>query len=235
MASKGPRAPRKAATPPVADVVDTSVAVAPEPTSTVQVPFAEPQQDAETTTRELIEAAAETAPVAADPIIEAAETVTTHAAEQAETVVKETKTMATQFDTTTPNQMFTGFNDRAKAAMEKSGKMVEEMNEFGKGNVEALVESSRIALKGFESIGQDAAEYGRKSFEGFTAAMKSMASVKSPTELFKLHSDFVKASFDQAVAEASKNTEAMIKLAGDAAQPISNRFAVAADKAKSIA
>jgi phasin family protein len=128
--------------------------------------------------------------------------------------------------------LFAEMNDRAKSAMEKSSKMVEQMNDFAKGNIEAVVESSKIAARGFETIGQDAAEYSRKSFEGATAAMKQFAGVKSPTELFKLQSDYMRSAFDSLVAETSKNTEAMLKLAGDVAQPLSNRASVAAEKIK---
>nr|WP_276588993.1 MULTISPECIES: phasin family protein [unclassified Sphingomonas] len=110
--------------------------------------------------------------------------------------------------------------------------MIEELNAFGKGNVEAIVESSKIAARGFETIGQDAADYGRKSFEGVAAAARTMASVKSPTEFLKLQSDFMRQMFDSMVAETSKNTETMLKLAGEVAQPISNRVALAAEKMK---
>ena len=127
---------------------------------------------------------------------------------------------------------FAEANDRAKAAMEKSAKAFEDMNEFNKGNVEALVESSKIAAKGFETLGQSAADYARKSFEGATATLKSLSGVKSPTDFFKLHSDYVRSSFDSMVAESSKTTEAVLKLAGEVAQPISNRVAVAVEKVK---
>ena len=89
-----------------------------------------------------------------------------------------------------------------------------------------------IAAKGIETMGQDAAEYTRKSFEGMTAIVKSLAAVKSPTEFMKLQSDYVRTSFDSMVAESSKTTETMLKLAGEIAQPISNRVAVAAEKIK---
>lgn len=128
--------------------------------------------------------------------------------------------------------MFVEMNDRAKAAMEKTQGLFADMNEFNKGNVEALVESSKIAAKGIETLGQDAAEYTRKSFEGMTAIVKSLAAVKSPTEFMKLQSDYVRTSFDSMVAESSKTTETMLKLAGEIAQPISNRVAVAAEKIK---
>ena len=146
---------------------------------------------------------------------------------------KENTMEATIQDATTKTQaLFGDANERAKAAFEKSTKMFEEMNAFGKGNIEAVVESSKIAAKGLESFGQEAADYTRKQFEGATAMMKSFASVKSPTELFKLQSDYFRQSFDSLVAESSKHTEAMLKLAGEVAQPLSNRVALAAEKAK---
>ena len=128
--------------------------------------------------------------------------------------------------------LFVDMNERTKAAVEKSTQLLADMNDFGKGNVEALVESSKIAVKGIETMGQEAADYTRKSFEGATAAMRDLASVKTPTDFMKLQSDFVRTAFDNLVAETSKNTEAMLKLAGDIAQPISNRVAVAAEKIK---
>lgn len=127
---------------------------------------------------------------------------------------------------------FAEANDRAKAAVAKSAKAFEDINEFNKGNVEAFVESGKIAAKGFETLGQSAADYARKSFEGATATLKSLSTVKSPTDFFKLHSDYVRSSFDSIVAETSKTTEAVLKLAGEVAQPISNRVAVAVEKAK---
>src|SRR3546814_15818222 len=53
------------------------------------------------------------------------------------------------------------FNEKAKVAVEKSGKIIEELNELTKGNVEAVVESGKIAAKGAETLGQEAAD--RKS------------------------------------------------------------------------
>ncbi|PZU06354.1 MAG: hypothetical protein DI605_19510 [Sphingomonas sp.] len=123
-------------------------------------------------------------------------------------------------------------NTRFKTAFEKSSKLGEELVEFTKGNVEAIVASARVAAKGGESLGQDAAEYGKKSFESAMATFKSFAAVKSPTELFQLQSDFAKSSFDSAVAEASKFSESVMKLAGDVAQPLSTRYALAAEKIK---
>ncbi|KKC26630.1 phasin family protein [Sphingomonas sp. SRS2] len=131
--------------------------------------------------------------------------------------------------------MIADFNDRAKAAFEKTAKAGEELTEFTKGNMEALAVSAKTAAKGAETLGQELADYGKKSFETATATMKTLATVKTPTELFQIQSDYAKSSFDSAVAEASKLSEAWLKLAGDIFQPISSRYALAAEKIKSAA
>ena len=129
--------------------------------------------------------------------------------------------------------MIADFNDRAKTAFEKSTKAGEELTEFTKGNFEAFATSAKTAAKGAESLGQELADYGKKSFETASATMKSFATVKSPTELFQIQSDYAKSTFDSAVAEATKLSEAWLKLAGEVFQPISGRYALAAEKIKS--
>lgn len=128
--------------------------------------------------------------------------------------------------------MFAEANERAKGAMEKGAQFFAELTEFNKGNVEALVESSKIAARGFESMGQDAAAFARSSWEHGSAAMRTLATAKSPTEFLKLQAEFAREAFDTAVAQGSRSTEASLKLAGEIAQPISNRVALAAEKIK---
>ncbi|MBW8911206.1 MAG: phasin family protein [Sphingomonas sp.] len=142
-------------------------------------------------------------------------------------------TIASNEATDKAQAVFGEFSNRFKTAFEKSSKLGEEMVEFAKGNVEAVIASARVAAKAGEALGQEAAEYGKKNFETATAAFKSFATVKSPTELFQLQSEFAKASFDSAVAEASRVSETLMKVAGEIAQPLSNRYAIAAEKIKS--
>jgi phasin family protein len=130
---------------------------------------------------------------------------------------------------------FGDVNERAKTAMEKSGRLMEEMTDLGRGNVEALVASSKIAARGVETLSQDVAEFGRRSFEEASANLKSFAEVKSPTDFFRMQSEFARAQFDAMIAESSKMSEAMIKLAGEVAEPITNRYTVAAERVKTIA
>jgi phasin family protein len=150
---------------------------------------------------------------------------------------KGTDFMATAADTTKiaaekVQAMFTDINDRAKTAFEKSAKLGEEVAELTKGNVEAVIASTKVAAKGAETLTHEISDYSKKSLESATAAMKSFAAVKSPTELFQLQSEFAKTAFDTAVSEASKMSETWMKLANEVAQPISNRYAVAVEKMK---
>jgi len=126
-------------------------------------------------------------------------------------------------------------NDRAKTAMEKNAKIIEEFAELGRGNIEALVASSKVAAKGVETMSQDAANFSRKSFENATAAFKSFTDVKSATDFFKLQGDFARSAFDSAVAESARVSENVLKLAGDVAEPLTSRYAVAADRVKTLA
>lgn len=125
--------------------------------------------------------------------------------------------------------------EHAKGAMGKGQAAMGEMTEFGKGTVEAMVEAGRIYAKGLEAMGQHAAAYVRGQVEDAQAQARTLSSVTSPTDFFKLQGDFARQSFEKMVAETSRNAEAMLKLAGEAAQPLSNRAALAMERAKTAA
>lgn len=130
---------------------------------------------------------------------------------------------------------FSDINERAKEAMEKNVRIVEEMTDLTKGNVEAFVASSRAAAQVFETLGREAADYGRRSFEEASAALKGFAEVRSPTDFFRLQSDYARSAFDSLVAEGSKLSETVIKMAGEVAEPVTSRYAVAAERVKNVA
>lgn len=185
-------------------------------------------------------------PVAPKAPVEAPEPVTaaapipqqTEIAATAAEPVKEAKTMQETIKKTAEeatqraSAMFGDLNTRAKDAVAKGNKFVEEMNELAKGNVEAVVASSKIAAKGAEDIARYSADYGRKTVEQATENAKKFAAVKSPTEFFQLQTEIAKGAVEAMVAESSKFTENYLKLLGEIAQPISNRVAVTVEKVK---
>ena len=141
------------------------------------------------------------------------------------------KTFATDASTRA-NAAFGDMSSRAKDAMAKSSRVMEDAVEFSKGNLEAVVASTRIAAKGAQDIAKYSAEYGRRTIEGANETAKKFASVKSPTEFFQLQSEVAKSNLDAVVAEASKFTENYLKLLGEIVQPMQSRYAVAVEKAK---
>ena len=132
-------------------------------------------------------------------------------------------------------EFFGDYNSKAKAAAEKGQELAKDAVEFTKGNVEAVVEAGKIGLKGSQDLTRDYVEFAKQSFEDTTAALKKVAGVKTPTEFFQLQGELSRNAFDAAVKQTSKNSEAVLKLANDMFQPISNRVAVAVSKFKSAA
>lgn len=126
-------------------------------------------------------------------------------------------------------------NERGKVAMEKGARVVEEMADLTRGNLEALVASQKTAAKYVETLTQGAADYSRRTFEEASATMKSFAEVKSPTDFFRLQSEFARSAFDQFVAEGSRVTETMVKMSNDVAEPLASRYAVASERMKAVA
>ncbi|SER05850.1 phasin family protein [Sphingobium sp. YR768] len=202
------------AEPPVVEPVEEPAA--PEP--------AAPEPDTEIT--ESLPQEAETIATTLLPATEGTK-IMTDVIETGKKFAEETKA---KFETA-----YTDFNAKAKAGVEKSSKAIEELSDLAKGNVEALVESGKIAAKGIETLGQEAVDYSKKNFEKATASFKSLSTVKTPTEFFQLQSQLLSSSFDEFTKEAAKSSEAFMKLAGDVAQPLTARVTLVTDKVKSLA
>ena len=126
--------------------------------------------------------------------------------------------------------LFAEANERGQEAVKRSQKVAEELADLARANVEALVESGRVAVEGARSIGQDVVATSRDGVEQAAGAIRSLAEAKSPTEYMQLQSEFARQSFDRAVAESSKLTESLVKLAGEAFQPLSNRATANAER-----
>ena len=145
-----------------------------------------------------------------------------------------TKNMFNGFDTVpafAPFQsIFADANERSQDLVSRSQKVAGELANLARANVEAMVEAGRVASEGARSIGQDAVAKQRDGFEQAADAIRSLAEAKSPTEYLQLQGDFARASFDRAVAETSKMTESLVKLAGEAFQPLSNRASANAER-----
>lgn len=130
--------------------------------------------------------------------------------------------------------LFSDASERGQDIVRRSQKVAGELAELTRANVEALTEAGRIAATGYRSLSQDALASGRDGIEQASAAVKTLADAKSPTEFFQIQSEIARASFDRAVAEGSKFTEQLVKLAGEAVQPLSNRASLNAERVNEL-
>lgn len=243
-------APRKpvAKAAPAKAPAPKPVAKKPAPVAAAEAPAAEPAPVADPVAVIAATTAVDAAP---EPVVEEVEAVVapepvsapktkakTLPATEGTLIMNDIIETGKKFAEDTKAKMETAYadlNEKAKAGVEKSTKAMEELSDIAKGNVEALVESGKIAAKGFETLGQEAVDYSRKSFEKATASIKSFSTAKTPTEFFQLQSQFLSSSFDEFTKEAAKSSEAFMKLAGDISQPLTARVTLVTDKVKSLA
>lgn len=132
-------------------------------------------------------------------------------------------------------KLFADATQRSEDAVKRSRKAAEELADLYRGNVEAFVEASKIAATGAQSIGQELVAKSRDGLEKSANSVRSFAEAKNPTELLQLQSDFARTAFDRFVEESSALTESVVKLAGEAFQPLSNRASANVEKLNQIA
>ncbi|CAA9522657.1 MAG: hypothetical protein AVDCRST_MAG62-1214 [uncultured Sphingomonas sp.] len=126
--------------------------------------------------------------------------------------------------------LFADAGERGQQLVEKSQKVAGDVVELTRANVEALVETSKIAAAGAQTLGQDALARTRENLEQVAAQAKTLTEAGSPTEFFQLQGEIARTQFDRMIAESSRLAESMVKLAGEAFQPLSTRAALNAEK-----
>ena len=152
-------------------------------------------------------------------------------------VQKMTDTVETTAETVTAKakDIFADMQVRAGEAAEKGKKLAADAYEFSKANMAAMIEAGKIAAKGAQEMGTTNVAFAKSNFAEMQVAFKEIPAVRTPTDFIKVQTELAKKGFDTAIAQGSKNTEAMVKLVSEVFQPISNRIAVTTDLFKKAA
>ena len=137
--------------------------------------------------------------------------------------------------TATMTEAMAEMQARTQETFEKGTALASDATEFAKGNVEAMVESSKVLAEGVQDMGRTITEEAKTAYETATADLREMAGVKSPTELFQLQGRIMRRNFDAMVAASSRSTDAAMKLTGDVFAPLSSRANVAVEKFGKVA
>lgn len=109
-------------------------------------------------------------------------------------------------------------------------KSYDQLNTFGKENLEAVVASGSIVAKGVENLSKEVFALAQSSFETSMNAAKAFMGVKSLRDVVDLQSEVSRSQFDRFMADSAKLTELSLKVANEAFQPIQARFNVALEQ-----
>jgi len=78
---------------------------------------------------------------------------------------------------------------------------------FGKDNVEAVVKSSTLAVKGIEELAKVYSTLASQSIEQTSNAVKALTTAKSPTEFQSIYTNLAKTNIESFVSESRKIQE----------------------------
>jgi phasin family protein len=99
----------------------------------------------------------------------------------------------------------------------------EQIVAIGKDNVEALVKSGTLAVKGFEELAKVYSTLATQSIEQTTSAVKSLSSAKSPTEFQSIYTNLAKTNLESFVAEGRKIQELTTGIVTSSFAPLNAR------------
>jgi phasin family protein len=98
-------------------------------------------------------------------------------------------------------------------------KNVDELQKYGKDNVEAALKSFGAASKGFQAIAAEVTNYSKKSFEDGTAAVERLLGAKTVEKAIETQSEYVKTAYEGFVTQATKLSELYADVAKEAYKP----------------
>jgi phasin family protein len=103
----------------------------------------------------------------------------------------------------------------------------EDMQKFSKESMEMAMSSFGAWSKSAQAIATEIADYSKKSIEGSAAAWERILGAKSPEKAMEMQSEFLKSSYEDFVAEATKLGELYVDLAKEAYKPFEGAIAKA--------
>lgn len=106
----------------------------------------------------------------------------------------------------------------------------EDMQKFGKDSMDTTLNSFGAWTKSAQAIAAELADYSKKSVEGSAAAWEKLLGAKSMDKAFEVQSEYLKSSYQDFVAEATKLSELYVDLAKQAYKPFEGAFTKASTK-----
>ena len=106
-------------------------------------------------------------------------------------------------------------------------KNLEDMQKFGKDNVEAALKSLDAYAKNVQSIAQEVAEYSKKSVDEGTKTAEKLFGAKSFDSAIEIQNAYMKSAYEGFVSQATKLGSLYVDLAREAYKPFESQIAKA--------
>jgi len=103
----------------------------------------------------------------------------------------------------------------------------EDMQKLGKDNMEMAMNSFGALTKSAQAIAAEVVDYTKKSVEGSAAAWEKLLGAKSLEKAMEVQGEYLKSSYEDFVAEATKLGELYVDLAKEAYKPFESAMAKA--------
>jgi phasin family protein len=103
----------------------------------------------------------------------------------------------------------------------------DEMQKLSKDSMDMAMNSFGAWSKSAQAIATEMADYTKKSVEGSAAAWEKLLGAKTLEKAMEVQSEYVKSSYEDFVAEATKLSELYAGLAKEAYKPFEGAFAKA--------
>jgi phasin family protein len=95
----------------------------------------------------------------------------------------------------------------------------EDMQKFGKEGMEMAMSSFGAWSKSAQAIAAEIVDYSKKSVEESTAAWERLLGAKTPEKAIEVQTAFLKSSYEDFIAEATKIGELYVDLAKETYKP----------------
>ncbi|MEL6979541.1 MAG: phasin family protein [Pseudomonadota bacterium] len=125
--------------------------------------------------------------------------------------------------------------DAQKAFADQTAQMsarMEDVAEFAKGNVDAMIASATKATESMKEITTEMLSYAKTSMEASLAAMKDLSQSRDVSEFVEKHSSMTKASMENFAKQAQKLNEMTMAAAKECAEPVNARLAAVGEIVK---
>ena len=127
-------------------------------------------------------------------------------------------------------QVYATTKEQMDKVNEFAFKNYDELADFNKDTIEAVITSSNVVAKGVENFGQEIASYAQQAAEKNIETAKKLFAVKSMQDAMDLQAEWAKLAFGSFLAESAKLQDMSVQVSSKAAEPLSKQVNAAVEK-----